>query len=372
MPKPPADPVAALEIDLWLRQAAQHRAAGELGKAVPLYQRVLARDPRNAVALREMGLAALDTGAFDVATGLLTQAVEAAPRSAAALAGLGRAHAAAGRPGEAVAVLHKAQALAPRDAAIALLLGDAQLDAGDRENALKSFRLVLKLDPRHERAAHMVAALAGSADAAPRNAYASALFDSYAGFFDSHLVAALGYDAPAGLRRLVDRLAPKRRFEAALDLGCGTGLAAQAFAEKVATIDGIDLAPKMIEAARAKGLYRHLEVADIDFFLARPEAALAYDLVVAADVFIYVGRLETVFAGVAGALRTGGLFAFSLEHLEAGEVEIRSSGRFAHSEAYIDALAAAHGFTPRASEPTALRTENRRPIPGRLVVLERR
>ena len=48
-----------------------------------------------------------------------------------------------------------------------------------------------------------------------------------------------------------------------LDLGCGTGLAGAAFRPHVDWLVGVDLSPKMIEAARAKGLYDQLAVADI-------------------------------------------------------------------------------------------------------------
>ena len=48
-----------------------------------------------------------------------------------------------------------------------------------------------------------------------------------------------------------------------LDLGCGTGLAGAAFRPHVDWLAGVDLSPKMIEVARAKGLYDRLAVADI-------------------------------------------------------------------------------------------------------------
>jgi predicted TPR repeat methyltransferase len=353
MPKPPRN-LAELEIELWLKQAGAQRAAGNLRDAVQLYQRMLARRPSHPDALRELGLAALDTGAFEAAAEILGRAVAAAPRSGAALIGLARTHHAAGRPAEAIALLRNARALSPRDPGLFLLLGDAQLDIGDRDAALRSFRMVMKLAPGHPRAAHMVAALEGS-DLAARNAYTGALFDQYAKTFDSHLVAALRYDVPTQLRGLIDAADADRRFDAALDLGCGTGLVAEAMQGKVAAIDGIDLSPMMVDAARAKNLYRAATTIDIDSFLARREVAGAYEFVLAADVFIYVGRLEGVFAGVARALQPGGLFAFSVEHTTREDVEIRSSGRFAQSEAYIARLAAEHGFA----------------VEGRLLLLER-
>ena len=48
-----------------------------------------------------------------------------------------------------------------------------------------------------------------------------------------------------------------------LILRCGTGLAARAFSAVVDEIIGIDLSPRMIERARATGLYAELEVAEI-------------------------------------------------------------------------------------------------------------
>jgi predicted TPR repeat methyltransferase len=353
----------------WFRQAVAHRENHQYGKAVALLRQVLAQQPGDPDALREMALAAYETGALDIAGELIGQSLQAAPLSPAGLTVLGRIRAAAGKPAEAVDAYRKAVSLAPRDAATFALLAESQLDLGDRELARKSLRKALKLNPRLKLAAHMLAALEDGA-AAPRNAYTSALFDQYADTFEDHM-SALGYAVPTALRQLVDSVAPDRRFAAAADLGCGTGLVAAAFADCVGAIDGIDVSTRMIEAAGRRGLYRDLEVADVATWLQRPASSTAYDLVLAADVFIYVGRLEAVFAGVAAALRPGGLFAFSVEHADSGEVEIRSSGRFAHAPDYIETLAAAHGMVRRAMETADIRSERGVPIPGRLLVLER-
>ena len=366
----PANPVVELENNLWLKQAADHRRAGEIGKAVALYQKVLARTPAHPDALREMGLAALETGASDVAEGLVTRAVQAAPRAAAGHIALGRVRAALGRPREAIASYRKALSISPKAAEIFSLLGEAQLDAGEQDDARRSFRMAVRLRPENRLAAHMLAALEGGG-AGPRNDYAADLFDYYSGIFDSHLVSRLGYAVPSLMRGLIDELAPGRRFNAALDLGCGTGLVAEALSGVLETIDGIDLAPKMVEAARAKNLYRELAVSDIVDWLDRATSKGAYDLVLAADVFIYVGPLEAIFAGTAAALQPGGLFVFSVETLAEGEVEIRSSGRFAHSIGYVRRLAAEHGLELRAARDIAVRTERNAPIPGHIVVLEK-
>src|SRR6266567_2281403 len=98
-------------------------------------------------------------------------------------------------------------------------------------------------------------------------AYVRALFDQYAPKFETALVDDLGYRGPALLFKavLAARAAMRKPafFKRAIDLGCGTGLAATAFASEVDRFAGIDLSPRMIERARATGLYEALEVDDM-------------------------------------------------------------------------------------------------------------
>ena len=64
---------------------------------------------------------------------------------------------------------------------------------------------------------------------------------------------------------------PGRAELAILDLGCGTGLAGAAFKPLAARLDGVDLSPAMIEKARARQIYDHLQVADLQTALGRPD-----------------------------------------------------------------------------------------------------
>ena len=125
-------------------------------------------------------------------------------------------------------------------------------------------------------------------------AYVQALFDQYAPRFESALVDDLGYRGPALLFKAVLSVRAAARkpafFKRAIDLGCGTGLAAAAFAKEVDHFIGIDLSPRMIERARATGLYAELEVADmLQGLRARPDASA--DLILAADAMVYVADL---------------------------------------------------------------------------------
>jgi len=95
----------------------------------------------------------------------------------------------------------------------------------------------------------------------------------------------------------------------------------------------------------------------------------AYDVVVATDVFIYVGALEAVFAATAQAMRSGGLFAFSCEVSDPEDLVLRPSRRYAHSVAYIQRLAQTHGFLVLQIQSTVIREEGGENLNGFLAIL---
>src|SRR5262249_41969576 len=93
------------------------------------------------------------------------------------------------------------------------------------------------------------------------------MFDDVAHSFDAMMVDELGYRAHLQLRTLADRILPKRAAWRILDLGCGTGLVGEAFKDLAngrGRLDGIDLAPRMIEVARARGIYSELILGDLE------------------------------------------------------------------------------------------------------------
>lgn len=97
------------------------------------------------------------------------------------------------------------------------------------------------------------------------------------------------------------------------------------------------------------------------------------DLIISADVWIYVGQLDDVFRESHRRLRPGGLFAFSIEVLEVeGDKPfvLAPSGRFKHRESYISALATTFGYTIRSETPVDVRKESNEAIPGRVYVLQ--
>jgi predicted TPR repeat methyltransferase len=251
-------------------------------------------------------------------------------------------------------------------------LAEARERLGDLDAAEQAFRMTLIADPSDAQGASARLALIGRGDAPPAlpAAYVVRLFDGYAERFDAHLTDTLLYRAPALIAEAISAAAPGRRFARALDLGCGTGLMAQALRARVDHLAGVDLSPAMIEKAQARGAYDALEVGDATALLKR-EAPTTFDLVVAADSLVYMGDLAPLFAAVATALTSDGLFAFSLETIEGEGFALGASMRFAHSRAYTEATAGAAGLRPLLVQSASTRREKGAETTGLICVFER-
>jgi predicted TPR repeat methyltransferase len=180
----------------------------------------------------------------------------------------------------------------------------------------------------------------------------------------------LRYQAPQALRAAVGEvLGGGHGGVAILDLGCGTGLSGLPFRDLAARLDGVDLSPRMLAQAAARGIYDALTTADaVEFLAARPAG---WDLIVAADMLMYLGDLGPLLAGAAGALRPGGLVAASVEQSRTGEVVLQPSRRYAHPAEHVRARAAAAGLTVRLMREFTPRWDAGRPVPGLLFVLGR-
>lgn len=94
------------------------------------------------------------------------------------------------------------------------------------------------------------------------------------------------------------------------------------------------------------------------------ETTGAWELVVAADVFIYVGALDRAFAALARRMPSGAVLCFSLEESTGADLVLRPSPRYAHSQASVHALAQRHGFVVDGLRREPIRPEDGAPIPG--------
>jgi len=194
-------------------------------------------------------------------------------------------------------------------------------------------------------------------------------FDSFADGFDAKLVGVLGYDAPEKLCSVIRKATSASHKYETLDAGCGTGLCGPLLRPLANELTGVDLSPKMLEQAAKRGVYDRLICEELTAFLGRFPGH--FDLIVAADVVVYIGELIPIFAAAATTIRAGGLFAFSTE-LWAGErYRLQPSGRFAHSPQYVRSLAGPD-FVERVCAETTIRLEAGRRVLGNLFVFQRR
>jgi predicted TPR repeat methyltransferase len=156
------------------------------------------------------------------------------------------------------------------------------------------------------------------------------------------------------------------RFGVALDLGCGTGLMGERLRAFCDRLEGFDISAEMLRKARAKRVYDGLEKADLQAFSYEGPKA---DLVSAADVFMYIGALEGVVKTVAGLLAEGGLFAFSVEKLDAADdFALQPSRRYAHAEGYVKRVLRQAGLTVVSLEEHIIRQDRNEPVTGLIVL----
>ncbi len=262
--------------------------------------------------------------------------------------------------------------LAPNFVSAWFTLGEIRLQLGERDVAIAAFRRAREIDPQDRHGASLrLMRLGAEALSDMPKAYVQTLFDQYAPRFDTALLEHLDYRGPAILFKavLAVRAAAKRPafFTRAIDLGCGTGLAAAAFAKQVDRFIGIDLSPGMIEQARATDLYAELEVADMVAGLAdKPDDSA--DLIMAGDAMVYVSDLAPVLAQARRVLVSDGLVAFTLETHDGDGVILGAGLRYAHAASHVRDVVQAAGLSLTHLEAASPRTEDNVPVPGLVVV----
>ncbi len=274
--------------------------------------------------------------------------------------------AASGDLGAAADLMADALALAPLWAAGWFRLGELAEEAGRADQAKEAFAQALALDPADRLGATLRLDLLRQTpltEAMPA-AFVAALFDQYAPDFDASLVDRLHYRLPQKLAAAL----PDRTYAEALDLGCGTGLMGAELRGRCAYLTGWDISEGMLAEAQAKGLYDLLACRDLNTLA--PEGP-RYDLIVAAEVFMYLGALEAIISWAAGALRPGAVLAFSCEtHAGPEPVLLRPSRRYAHSLRYLRDLLVAAGMADATLDPVTLRRDRGEDVLGVMVVAQ--
>jgi predicted TPR repeat methyltransferase len=387
------------------RQALALHAKGELDAAEALYRRILAKMPESFHALHMLGVLVGQREDLAQSEQLLSEAVRVDPGVAAAHANLGNTLRLRERLDEAMASYDRALRLQPDNARALkgrglilwrwqrceeslacyeqllriepgyadgwIMKAAASEVMGRKAEAIASYRKALEFDDvtDPDKIRYVLAALgSGSVPATSPLEYVRDLFDKYAGRFDAHQVEKLKYRVPGLLAAALRPLVPAHAIDV-LDLGCGTGLCGPLLKPCARSLTGVDLSTKMLEEAARKCVYDTLVAGEAAAYLATRSACL--DLIVAADVFIYVGDLSGVFAAARGALRPSGLFAFSTELSLDADTRLQESLRYAHTERYLRGLAATTGWRVESMTEQVLREEDGQDVAGHLTVLRR-
>lgn len=282
-----------------------------------------------------------------------------------------------------------------------------------RENAENHLRNAVTLDATHDIADSLLGEILdqqadqdGIHRRKPKE-FVAELFDSFADHFDEKLVKGLAYKVPL----LVGQAAQAQRdqYTAILDAGCGTGLAGRYLRPLVpdGPLVGVDASEKMLAIAREctiqKGcgidektgannakqddspLYDGLLAMDLEEMTIETTLLEAwstrkqqnseslprfFDLVVAADVLVYFGRLDAVLFSFASVSIPGAVLIFSCERTTRDEAplgwRLLSSGRFAHTKEHAVEAAGKAGYTLIEYAEIVPRMEKGEPVQGHL------
>jgi predicted TPR repeat methyltransferase len=378
----------------------KHRQ-GASPEAVALIRRALALAP-SPDAHNNLANVLLQSGQVEAAVAAYRRVVELRPDDAAAHHNLGIALQAIDQPAEAGIALERAVALEPRRALFHYSSAMLWLRCGKPEMALPLLQVALALDPNFTQAhlarirairmarptsallamntwlarepdnavaQHYRAVYSGEVPLRASDAFVRSVFDNYAASFDAHL-GRLGYRAPQLLEAAIARVVgePMAALDI-LDAGCGTGLCGPLLRPFARHLAGVDLAEAMLAKARERDIYDELSAGELTAFIAARQRS--YDVIASADTLVYFGDLAAVAHAAAGALRDGGVLAFSLERsAQASDLGYRleDHGRFSHHPDYVRRVLADAGLAVTRIEAATPRNEGGAPVAGLVVV----
>ncbi len=337
--------------------------------AITEFKTIEAAQPYHFETQSNLATCYLKQGNFNQAKSHYQNALALKPEDTQILFNLGYIQMQQGYLDSAIQYYQRAVAIDPDLFAAHNNLGVAFLARQHPAFAIEHFKKALSLQPQNESVAYTVHALSKNKPllAAPTN-YIQSLFDAYADHYESHLINALDYQLPKLFEKALHPFLQGKTWDI-LDIGCGTGLCGEPFAHHAKTMTGIDLSSNMLEIAAQKNIYHTLTQTDIMPFL-KGQAA-QYDLVLAGDVLVYIGELDTIFQLISQSLRPAGLFIFNTEITDAPTFKMNQSGRFSHQKIYLDELAEKYQFSILAYQKIVTRMQNNEPVHGHLYILKR-
>lgn len=344
--------------------------------ALTHYLIVLKKRSDHLGALHNAGILLTELKRYDEAKGYLSQAISRDPDNIDLLFHLAIIHSAEASYYNAKVLYERILELNSNHASAYHNLATVLLHLNKRSLALSYFKKAYQLQPENLTAKHMIDAISENPEAKQTPpAFIQALFDQYAYNYDEHVKTQLKYQVPSLIREALTPFFAKANLsQKTLDLGCGTGLMAPYLLDISMRLIGVDISENMIEMAKRLGAYYKLYHDDIMHFL--PKHQNEYDLIVAADVFCYFGELTEAFNYCRQALINNSLMVFSVENLtnpakKNQPYRLQTSGRFAHSQVYLEKIVEDLGFHIEANNTVILRYQEDVPVEGLLYIIRK-
>ena len=241
----------------------------------------------------------------------------------------------------------------------------------DSATATQHLAQALRMRPNDEGYLYLKSVFSGETPASQPEGMTRGLFDRYANRFDTHLVGALKYRVPQLISEMILARFPDRNLNV-LDLGCGTGLLGAALGAIGGYFVGVDLSLPMLEVAKKHNVYSRFHNVNLLDALDATDAN-EYEVIVAADVFIYVGALDAAIRDSFKVLKPGGWLFFSCESApeDGPDFVLRKSMRYGQTTGYVRRLLSAAGFAEPSIDDIDLRMEQDVVIPGYLVAVQK-
>jgi predicted TPR repeat methyltransferase len=222
----------------------------------------------------------------------------------------------------------------PKDALLFNMLGGCLVSIGQTERAIANYQKALEFEPEYAIPKHMINSLIGYTSKEPPKQYVKNLFDDYAHRFNEALVNNLQYSLPFIIKELILQCdSGKSEYQNVIDLGCGTGLAGKDLRDISTNLLGVDISENMVSEAEKLDIYDTLIVGDIVEKLNSSQDK--FDLLIALDVLIYIGDVQSIFKAVRKSCKPSSLFVFSTEIQDENGYSLLKSSRYAHSDKYI-------------------------------------
>lgn len=148
-----------------------------------------------------------------------------------------------------------------------------------------------------------------------------------------------------------------------LDLGCGTGLAAQILKTPDNSFIGVDVSQKMLDIAAEKNVYQVLIKSDIKQYLQTTDEQ--FDAVTAFDTFNYLKNPEQLFMYISPKL-----LVFTIENAPSNVPDNRlmPNGRYQHNPDFIFNRLKQSGYEKISANALIIRNENGKAVEGTLFI----